>query len=210
MNRKQRLIAGLSAVTLVAGAAAVVVAVAPANADQGRTGPPPQAQAAVANASAPAAPRVIGRGTTAVAFDPAALTALAPLNPRAIKPSSLSLAADDASVLGSFPIIGNLRGGAIAHSGGLVLTDGSSSLALSAFVIDTRAASPVLTAQVAVNGVNQGRVPFLDVSPVPAAPGCDVSAELTLASTAGFAVADVFGVADLTGAPIGQACVDLR
>jgi hypothetical protein len=196
----------------------VAVAINPASADQGSSSPPAAAQPAVASAPAPqAAASAPGqnragqaRGTTVVAFEPGALAALAPLNPRALRPGSLALAADEANVFGSFPIVGDPTQGRISHTGGLSLTDGTTTVALRNFIIDTTVAQPVLTADVEVSGQNIGRIPFLDVAPQAAQPGCDVSASLTLSSAAGFALADVFGVPDLSSATIGSGCVDIR
>jgi hypothetical protein len=208
MNRSKRLPALLAAAALIAGGTAVVLAVAPANADPS---PPPAAAQAAAQAQAQAPtprPQNQGqaRGTTVVTFDSGAIQVLGAFSPSAIRPGSLSQAADDAPVVSSFPIVGNPASGAIRHVGGLTFTDGPNTVTLLNYTIS----GTTLTAQAFVNGDPVGQIDFLTLSPTTAVTPCDAAADLTLSAPAGFALSSAFGIADLTGATIGTACVDLR
>jgi hypothetical protein len=210
MTRPKRLPALLAAAALIAGGTGVVLAVAPANADPS---PPPVAAPAAVQAQAQAqAPNTRpqnqgqARGTTVVTFDAGAIQVLGAFSPSAIRPGSLSQAADDAPVVSSFPIVGNPASGAIRHVGGLTFTDGPNTVTLLNYTIS----GTTLTAQAFVNGDPVGQIDFLTLSPTTAVTPCDAAADLTLSAPAGFALASAFGIADLTGATIGTACVDLR
>jgi hypothetical protein len=208
MSRPKRLPALLAAAALIAGGTGVVLAVAPANADPS---PPPVAAPAAVQAQAPAQnprPQNQGqaRGTTVVTFDAGAIQVLGAFSPSAIRPGSLAQPADDAPVVSSFPIVGNPASGAIRHVGGLTFTDGPNTVTLLNYTIS----GTTLTAQAFVNGDPVGQIDFLTLSPTTAGTPCDAAADLTLAAPAGFALASAFGIADLTGATIGSACVDLR
>ncbi len=68
----------------------------------------------------------------------------------------------------------------------------------------------MVTAKAVVPGQRAATVDFLALAPAAAEPGCAVRAQLTLAKPAADALSLVFGVDDLTGAPIGTACVTPR
>jgi hypothetical protein len=160
-----------------------------------------------AAASADVKPQGKARGATTVTLTEAALGALGPLNPANAKPGVLG--ADMGEVKASFPIVGNAKDGVIKHTGGLSLNDGSSYLTLKNYHIVV--ADGVLTADAYLNDDYLARIDLFDVAlDASAAPGCDASADLTLNATAAGALSAIFGVGDLTGAPIGDACVDFR
>jgi hypothetical protein len=207
MTRMKRLPAVLTAAALVAGATGIVLAVAPANADP--SPPAISAQAVSASSAAiPVRPQNQGqaRGTTVVTFDSGAIQVLGAFSPSSIRPGSLSQPADDAPVVSSFPIVGNPASGTIRHVGGLTFTDGPNTVTLLNYSIT----GATLTAQAFVNGAPVGQIDFLTLDPTTPAGTCDATADLTLAAPAGFALASAFGIADLTGAAIGSACVDIR
>jgi hypothetical protein len=217
MPAKKTLIAGIAVAAVALGVGGVALAVAPANADQPASPAAAAAPAAPVAAAVPAnnpvapaaaAPRQgQARGSTIVAYDPAALQALAPLSPSAIRPGSLSLTSD-VEAISAFPVIGNQNNGLIRHAGGLTFTNGPRTVTLLNYVIDP--AKGVLTATTFVDGKPFGSVPFLTLAPAAAQNGCTTTATLKLAPAAAFAFSDAFGVADLTGATIGTACVTLR
>jgi hypothetical protein len=163
------------------------------------------AVAAPAQASSKPAPKP-AIGVTTVTLTDAALGALGPLNPAPVAPSTLG--AGPTGVEATFPITRVGANGVIAHSGGLTLTNGKRTLALTNYWINPK--TGVLTAKVSLNGVGLVRVPLFNVALSPTAdPGCDASADLTLTRTGAFALQLVFKAPNLTGAPIGRACVDL-
>jgi hypothetical protein len=157
--------------------------------------------AAPAQASSPAT-----TGTTTVTLTDAALGALGPLSPAAVAPATLG--AGPTGVEAAFPITKVSPSGVIAHSGGLSLTNGKRTLALTNYWINPK--TGILTARATINGVPLVRVPLFKVA-LAATPdaGCDASADLTLTRTGALALQIVFGAPNLTGAPIGRACVDL-
>jgi hypothetical protein len=161
--------------------------------------------AAPAQATSKPAPKP-AIGTTTVTLTEAALGALGPLNPAPVAPSTLG--AGDTGVEATFPITRVSSTGVIAHSGGLRLTDGKRTLALTNYWINP--STGILTARVSLNGVGLIRVPLFKVA-LAATPdaGCDASADLTLTRTGALALQLVFKAPNLTGAPIGRACVDL-
>jgi len=129
------------------------------------------------------------------------------LAPAAIAPGTLRQVGGD--LLASFPIVGDIEHGLIRHRGGLSLTKGATTLALTSYVIDTR--HGVLTAWAAVNGKRVGRIPLFDLGAAPAKDGCAATATLALDGAAAGALVSVFGLpvkaADITGLPFGTACV---
>jgi hypothetical protein len=145
-------------------------------------------------------------GTTTVTLTEAALGALGPLSPAPVAPATLGAGAT--GVEAAFPITGVSKRGVIAHSGGLSLTNGKRTLALTNYWIDP--STGILSARASINGVPLIRVPLFKVA-LAASPdaGCDASADLTLTRTGALALQVVFGAPNLTGAPIGRACVDL-
>ena len=159
------------------------------------TAAPAQAKGSVAPAS----------GTTTVTLTAAALGALGPLSPAPVAPATLG--AGPTGVEAAFPITGVTRAGFITHSGGLSLTDGETSLALTSYTINTRAGK--LFASAAVDGAGVGRIPLFDVELGAGTASCDAKADLTLTSAAADVLTALYGAPDLTGAPIGSACVDL-
>ena len=187
MNRKQRIVAGISATALAVGAVGAAVAVTAASAEPNRP---------------------TAKGSTTVTFTDGALSALGPLSPRAARPASLGASGNGLSVQASFPIVGNSKNGVIDHVGGLTLSSGTTVLTLRNYQIDTN--TGVLTANGFVNGAKVGRIPFLDVALTAPAAGCDASANLTLDGVAADALTLLFGAPDLTGAAIGTGCVDYR
>jgi hypothetical protein len=145
-------------------------------------------------------------GTTTVTLTDAALGALGPLNPAPVAPSTLG--AGDTGVEATFPITKVSNSGVISHSGGLKLSKGKRTLALTNYWINPN--TGVLTARVSLNGISLIRIPLFKVS-LSATPdaGCDASADLTLTRIGAAALQVVFKAPNLTGAPIGRACVDL-
>jgi hypothetical protein len=109
----------------------------------------------------------------------------------------------------TFPVVGKVSHGIINHRGGLSFSNGSSTLAVTNFVMNTH--TRVLTASAALNGTGIGSVALFDLSystPFgPSFPGCSVHAELTLDAAAASAFASDLGVPGLTGADFGTACV---
>ena len=187
MTINKRIAAGVAAVAVALGAAGIAYVVTPANADQNR----PQA-----------------KGSTVVTFTEGAVDALGPLSPTAARPGAFGLSPSGLAVEGAFPIVGNAKGGVIDHVGGLTLTDGTDILTLRNYKIDTNAG--VLTANGFVNGASSAGSTSSRLQLTPAQPGCDASADLTLAPAAAGALTALFDAPDLTGAAIGTACVDLR
>lgn len=164
--------------------------------------------AAVTPANNPTTPNGNARGLTVVTFSETAVGALGALNPTGAKPGVFGLNASGEAVQGAFPIVGNGRGGVIDHVGGLTFTDGDATLTLRGYRIDTT--TGILSATAIVQGQRGATIDFLTVTPKAAAAGCAVSADLELAKPAADALTLVFGVPDLTGAPIGTACVTPR
>jgi len=144
------------------------------------------------------------KGTTTVTLTDAALGALGPLSPSAVSPATLGAGAT--GVEAAFPIT-KAKDGRISHSGGLRFTKGKITLKLTNYVIDTTTGK--LTARVNINGFSLIRIPLFDVALKAPAAGCDASADLTLTRTGSVALRILFGTPNLTGAPIGSACVDL-
>lgn len=155
-------------------------------------------------ASADVRPQGLARGATTVTLTDAALGALGPLSPTAVSPGVLGVHGDDVQV--SFPVVGNPAKGVIKHTGGLSLTDGETVLSLTNYYISGAS----LTAIAAVDGTEIGRIPLFDLTGAPAQAGCEATANLALSGDAADALTALFGAGDLTGAPIGAACVDLR
>ena len=190
-NRKRIALGAVGATVALAaavGVAGAVTILTPASADQPAAG--------------------TARGETVVTFTEGAVSALGPLSPAGARPGAFGLSPSGLAVEGVFPIVGNSKNGVIDHVGGLTLRDGSSILTLRNYKIDTN--TGVLTANGFANGSNLSRIDFLNVTPTAAAPGCAVSANLTLAKPAADALTLLFGAPDLTGAAIGTACVNPR
>ena len=155
--------------------------------------------------AASASPVPPSLGTTTVTLTDAALGALGPLSPTAIAPATLGAGAT--GVEAAFPVTKITSDGRIVHSGGLQLSKGKLRLGLTDYVINPTTGK--LTARVSINGFSLIRIPLFDVALTTAAPGCAASANLTLTRTGSWALRLVFGTPDLTGAPIGKACVAL-
>jgi hypothetical protein len=151
-------------------------------------------------------PKGKARGATTVTLNTATIGAVVGLGltPAAVAPGVLG----GDPLQASFPIVGNLKGGVIKHSGGLSLTAGDKSLALTNYYIDTN--TGVLTAAAALNGTDLGRIPLFDLGAAAAQAGCAATAELTLDPAAAGALTAIFGAPDLTGADFGTACVAPR
>jgi hypothetical protein len=151
----------------------------------------------------------IARGTTTVDLDPETIEVVVNdlgLLPAAVNPGKLS------GLQASFPIVGNANDGVIKHTGGLSLSDGMTTLALTKYFIDTNVGQ--LTAIATVDGVEVGRIPLFDVTLLAPAAGCAASASLALTSEAAEALVAVFELpvapGDLEGASFGTACVSPR
>ena len=146
------------------------------------------------------------RGATTVTLNTTTIGAVVDLGltPAALAPGVLGGDPQQAS----FPIVGNAKDGIIKHTGGLSLTAGSTSLALTNYYIDTK--TGVLTAAAALNGTELGRIPLFDLGAAPADSRCAASAELTLNTAAAAALSAIFDAPDLTGADFGTACVAPR
>jgi hypothetical protein len=159
-------------------------------------------------AGASVAPQGKARGATTVTLDQATIGAIVGLGltPAPVSPGVLGTHGDD--LLASFPIVGNLSGGVIKHTGGLSLSAGSTVLALTNYAIDTN--EGVLTAAAAVNGDSVGRLPLFDLGSAPEKEGCLATASLSLTNEAADALTAVFGAPDLSGADLGDACVAPR
>jgi hypothetical protein len=150
------------------------------------------------------------RGTTTVDLDPATIGVVVNdlgLSPAAVTPGRLS------GLQASFPIVGNAKDGVIKHTGGLSLSDGTTTLGLTKYFIDTNVGQ--LTAIATVDGVEVGRIPLFDVTLIsPPAAGCAASASLALTYDAAAALDMVFDLPvapeDLDGASFGTACVSPR
>ena len=155
----------------------------------------------------------LARGATTVTLNQATIGVVVNdlgLAPAALKPGSLGMNGSDLQA--AFPIVGNLKGGIIKHTGGLSLSDGSTTLALTNYFIDTN--EGVLTAKASVDGVEVGRIPLFDLGAAPAQTGCAATAQLGLSFDAATALDAVFDLPvepeDLTGADFGIACVAPR
>jgi len=126
--------------------------------------------AAAAVTPATAAPTEATRaGVTSVRLSADFVNALSSLNvtPAPIAPGRLM--STRRGVVASFPItagavdLGTVKA-EIGHEGGLSLTAGSTSVELSAFIIDLAGNRPVLTGLVTVNDSLLGRVPLFDLA----------------------------------------------
>ncbi len=157
------------------------------------------------------------RGATTVTLDEGTLAALAPLNPTAKRPATLK--STDSATLAVFPVVGNAKAGTVKHVGGLRLATDDARVVVKRFVIDTNAG--VLTAKAAIKKKTQRpaavriepkRVELFDVVGLARGDGnpCDATADLTLASQGSRLLNAAFDTGNLTGAPIGAACVALR
>ena len=146
-----------------------------------------------------------GQGYTTVALNSATIAAVEGLGltPAALAPGTLNASIPEAT----FPIVGPVRNGIIMHVGGLSLTNGSKTLSLRNFDINT--ATNVLTAFASVNGSIVGRIPLFDLGAAPASLGCAATASLSLDAAAAGALTSVFGAPALAGANFGTACVVL-
>lgn len=161
------------------------------------------AVAAPANAVSPAGK---ARGATTVTLNTDTIGAVVGLGltPAAVSPGVLG----GDPLQASFPIVGNSKGGMIKHTGGLSLSAGADTLALTNYTIDVN--TGVLTAKAELNGDSLGRIPLFDLALLPAGAGCAASASLSLSGTAAGALTAIFGAPDLTGADFGTACVAPR
>jgi len=137
-------------------------------------------------------------GDTSVALNPSTVTALTGLG---LTLSPLGAATLNAPTLTiTFPITGGTIGASgaiIQHDGsGFALSNGTTTVDLENFVIDT---STLLLSGKVVAGTTV--IPSLNLFDIGAGDA------LTLDSAAGGALAGVFGIPNLTGAPIGTATV---
>ena len=160
------------------------------------------AVAAPANAVSPAGK---ARGATTVTLDTDTIGAVVGLGltPAAVSPGVLG----GDPLQASFPIVGNSKGGMIKHTGGLSLSAGADTLALTNYTIDLN--TGMLTAKADLNGDSLGRIPLFDLGPA-AVPGCVTAASLSLTADAADALTAIFGVPNLRGADFGDACVAPR
>ena len=151
-------------------------------------------------------PKGQARGATTVTLNTVTIGAVVGLGltPAALAPGVLG----GDPLQASFAIVGNSKGGIIKHTGGLSLTAGNKSLALTNYYINTN--TGVLTAEAALNGTSLGRIPLFDLGSAPAKAGCAATAELTLTNAAAGALTAIFDAPDLTGADFGTACVAPR
>lgn len=108
---------------------------------------------------------IVQSGITQVKLSNAFVNALTALKvvPGTVNPTELK------EGVASFPVSGGAidlqsAKGEIAHSGGLSLSKGGTTVTLQSFTIDTVAGSPVLTGLVSVNGTLVGRLPLFDLS----------------------------------------------
>jgi len=158
-------------------------------------------------------------GNTTVTLSPVLLNALSSLHvtPSRQFPGELN------GAVARFPIpIGQIdlanAHGEIAHSGGLNLKAGNTTVTLSDFVIDTTGSAPVLTGLVTANGDLVARLPLFDIAltQTPVIKNYGVAgqvtisgASLTLTSAAAAALNQAFGVSAFSqGIPIGTASVN--
>lgn len=163
---------------------------------------------AVGSAAASVAPTGKARGATTVDLNTDTIGAVVDLGltPAPVHPGALGAHGDD--LLASFPIVGNLSGGVIKHTGGLSLSTEDTRLTLTNYWIDTN--EGVLTAYAEVDGAAVGRLPLFDLGAAPARSGCAATASLALSAEAAGALTAVFGAPNLTGADFGDACVSPR
>jgi hypothetical protein len=208
MRTRKRKVATASIVALAAvitlGAAGYATSNAGGSSSNGGT----DRAAAATPAGDAVTPKGNARGSTVVTFSEPAIEALGPLNPTGAKPGVFGLTASGEAVQAAFPIVGNGRGSVIDHVGGLTFTDGDATLTLRGYRIDTT--TGILSATAIVPGQRGATVDFLTVTPTGSTLDCAVSADLALAKPAADALSLVFDVPDLTGAPIGTACVNPR
>jgi hypothetical protein len=162
-------------------------------------------------ASAAVAPTGLARGATTVTLNQNTIGAVVGLGltPAPVKPAVLGTSGGDLQA--SFPIVGNLRGGIIKHTGGLSLSTDDTVLTLTNYFIDLRDAQhPVLTAFAAVNGDAVGRITLFDLGSASSQSACAATTSLALAGQAAGALTAIFGAPNLTGADFGTACVAPR
>ena len=162
-------------------------------------------------ASAAVAPQGQARGATTVTLNQDTIGAVIDLGltPAALQPGVLGMNGDELQA--AFPIVGNLKGGVIKHTGGLSLSAGGTVLALTNYHIDLRDESnPVLTAIATVNDDEVGRITLVDLGAAAPQAGCAATASLSLDAQAAGALSMIFDAPDLTGADFGDACVAHR
>jgi hypothetical protein len=152
----------------------------------------------------------VNSGVTRVRLSGELVTALTTLKvaPGTVNPTQL------VDGIASFPITGGVLDaetakGEIAHSGGLTLSNGSITVRLQSFTIDTTGATPVLTGLVVVNNNVLGRIPLFGLQlpsalSLPIKPGAGVRVNLggvgvTLTSGAAEALNSVFKTSAFTG-----------
>lgn len=107
--------------------------------------------------------------------------------------------------------------GEILHTGGLRLSDGTVTVELTQFIIDTTGVTPILTGLVKVDGSVVSRIPLFTVAlpilstPLPSSNKLTISgANLSLTDTAATALNGAFGVsAFVEGLDIGRARITL-
>jgi hypothetical protein len=163
----------------------------------------------VGPSAATVAPQGLARGTTTVTLDQGTIGAVVGLGltPAAVKPGVLGTHGGD--LLAAFPVVGNMKGGVIKHTGGLSLSAGGDTLLLTNYAIDLRDENhPVLRATATWNGDELGRITLFDLGPAPSGFSCGgVAASLWLDAQAAGALHALFDAPDLTGAHFGTACV---
>jgi hypothetical protein len=178
------------------------------------------AVSALASTSASAQATVqVGGGVTSVALSSVFTGALTTLGvtPSPLSPASLSGATANFPVTGG-AVDADTAKGEIDHSGGLVLTAGSTVVTLSNFDITYLSGAPVLTGIVTANGTLVGRYALFNLAvdaSLPIQPKNDFyvylpGVKLTLTSGAANLLNGAFGVTAFTGGiPIGTANASL-
>jgi hypothetical protein len=162
--------------------------------------------ASVGPSAAAVAPQGLARGTTTVTLDQRTIGAVVGLGltPAPVKPGVLGT--DGGDLLAAFPIVGNLKGGVIKHTGGLSLSAGGDVLTLTNYAIDLN--DSVLRATATWNGDELGQIVLFDLGAAPAGFACGgVAASLSLDPEAAGALHALFGAPNLTGTHFGTACV---
>lgn len=163
----------------------------------------------VAAAPASAAPGM-ARGTTTVVLDPGAASVLVGLGVSPEAPGTATVSNGLPSSV-SFPIVGQIKGNMVSHTGGLDFSNvtnaqgGTSNVSVSHFIIDLT--TGVLTGQATVDGMDLGSIPVFmlrdpkplgDATTLPSCAGIQKGVYLSDAAAGALGVpADTF---------IGDAC----
>ncbi len=143
-------------------------------------------------------------GMTTVALDSGTLTTLESLFTIRTVPPTMITTSPAAGTVVNFPITGgDTTGGLIDHSGGLTLTGKATPMGVGTEVVTENYVinlnTSTLTSEVVVNGgTPMMNVPLFSIGAGDA---------LTVSSTLAGALSSVYGVPNLTGAPVGTATV---